>query len=386
MADGSAQADPLAEDHSGWDVIIQTSDVHIAHRIWRYAVDKRLRVFPEALRCRHAQELGLAKGWKDNACLLLLQGMHCSRMQLVKFLEESFLGRYVMRLYWVDAIRPGNIDDVRARLRAGLLDQGQGPFRLQCFPRKIESGLSEHIPDDVVLDPREYRTVYSMVLVEETIYESISDREVHFRNKPDNATMSKGNVASAVKKLQEAVLILGLELDRGMRVIDVGAAPGAWTALCAQKVQEVVAIDPAGLDSEVLNLDNVTYIQKKIEDAVPQLLLEDKLFDLITCDINKHPKAAAPMLLRLMPLLRPGGRLVFTVKFFGRNYRADLVAGYGQGKEEVVQEVVNQLGDLVEDVQCVWLLSNTVFERTLIASRSNSRHEDCNRAVEAALP
>lgn len=92
------------------------------------------------------------------------------------------------------------------------------------------------------------------------------------------------------------------------------------------------------------------------------------------------------MLLRLMPLLRPGGRLVFTVKFFGRNYRADLVAGYGQGKEEVVQEVVNQLGDLVEDVQCVWLLSNTVFERTLIASRSNSRHEDCNRAVEAALP
>lgn len=56
-------------------------------------------------------------------------------------------------------------------------------------------------------------------------------------------------------------------------------------------MQEVVAIDPAGLDSEVLNLDNVTYIQKKIEDAVPQLLLEDKLFDLITCDINKHPKA-----------------------------------------------------------------------------------------------
>lgn len=65
-----------------------------------------------------------------------------------------------------------------------------------------------------------------MVLVEETIYESISDREVHFRNKPDNATMSKGNVASAVKKLQEAVLILGLELDRGMRVIDVGATIG----------------------------------------------------------------------------------------------------------------------------------------------------------------
>ena len=82
------------------------------------------------------------------------------------------------------------------------------------------------------------------------------------------------------------------------------------------------------------------------------------------------------MLLKLMPLLKPQGRLVFTVKFFGRNYRADLVAGYGPGKEEVVQEVIDQLGSLVEDVQCVWLLSNTVFERTLIATRSSMPFHD----------
>ena len=122
----------------------------------------------------------------------------------------------------VDTVKEGDLETIQASLHNGRLDATQGPYRLQCFPRKIEAGLSEHIPNDVQLDPRNYNQVYSTVLLEGTIYEAVCSCKEHFRNKPDNATMSKGNVASAVKKLQESVLILGLKLDRSMRVIDVG--------------------------------------------------------------------------------------------------------------------------------------------------------------------
>ena len=71
----------------------------------------------------------------------------------------------------------------------------------------------------------------------------------------------------------------------------LGAAPGAWTALCAKQVKEVIAIDPAELDPEVVKLENVIHMQNKIEDCIPNLIEQNLLCDLITWDINKHPKA-----------------------------------------------------------------------------------------------
>ena len=65
--------------------------------------------------------------------------------------------------------------------------------------------------------------MYSAVSVEGKLYEALVDRKLHFRNKPDHATMlHQGSPARAVKKLQEALLAAGLQLTSDMRVIDVG--------------------------------------------------------------------------------------------------------------------------------------------------------------------
>ena len=56
-------------------------------------------------------------------------------------------------------------------------------------------------------------------------------------------------------------------------------------------VQEVVAVDPAALDAEVAALPSLRHLQMKIEQAVPKLQEERAVFDLLTCDINSHPKA-----------------------------------------------------------------------------------------------
>ncbi len=51
-------------------------------------------------------------------------------------------------------------------------------------------------------------------------------------------------VSRAEHKLAEAIHVFGLDLRAGMRAIDLGAAPGGWTFLLAERGLDVVAVDP----------------------------------------------------------------------------------------------------------------------------------------------
>lgn len=51
-------------------------------------------------------------------------------------------------------------------------------------------------------------------------------------------------------------------------VIDVGAAPGAWTVLLSKRAGRVLAIDPAPLSTAALSLPNVTHVKSKVRERV----------------------------------------------------------------------------------------------------------------------
>ena len=81
--------------------------------------------------------------------------------------------------------------------------------------------------------------------------------------------------------------------------------------------------------------------------------------DLLVCDINTHPDQCASLCRSLLPLLKPGGKLILTLKFTGtRRDRADRVANCAE-----------ILGPTVTDVKALWLFANTVCERTLCATK-----------------
>ncbi len=154
-----------------------------------------------------------------------------------------------------------------------------------------------------------------------------------------------------------------------------GAAPGGWTAFLAQRMQRVVAIDPAQLDTRALQLPNVVHLQRKAEDTLPQLaeLTGDAGVDLVVCDMNHHPADLLPLLRDVLRFLRRGGMAIFTLKFFG----------HGRDKSEWEGKLRQELGWEFEGVSLVWLVANTMNERTCIARKAAARqHQQAGVVVQ----
>lgn len=81
--------------------------------------------------------------------------------------------------------------------------------------------------------------------------------------------------------------------------------------------------------------------------------------DLLVCDINKHPKEVLQWAEPLFPFLRTGGLFIMTLKFFGK----------ARDKTEALKLLSPILDEHFDDVDCIWLLANTVHERTLVARK-----------------
>lgn len=125
--------------------------------------------------------------------------------------------------------------------------------------------------------------------------------------------------------------------------------------------RRVLAIDPAALSPDA-RLPNVCHIKRKAEDALGAVHneLEEAQADLLVCDMNQHPFRACEAVKALAAAVQPGGLVIMTMKFFG----------LGRDRRSQEERVTQMLGELVRDTKCLWLLSNTVNERTFVAWRA----------------
>lgn len=116
-------------------------------------------------------------------------------------------------------------------------------------------------------------------------------------------------ISRAEFKLLEALDTFHVLLPASGRGLDVGAAPGGWTRLLAERNLSVVAVDPAELDPRVMALKNVRHIKKLIQDV--QL---KESFDLIVNDMRMDARDAARIMLDLADHLQPDGAAIMTLK------------------------------------------------------------------------
>ena len=120
------------------------------------------------------------------------------------------------------------------------------------------------------------------------------------------------SVSRAEFKLLEALRKFRLQVAGG-RALDLGAAPGGWTKVLADRGMEVVAIDPGQLLPEVVALPGVTHLQIKAEEYQG-----DGAFDLLVNDMNMDPEDSAQLMVDMAPWLKAGSRAVLTVKLVVR--------------------------------------------------------------------
>lgn len=132
----------------------------------------------------------------------------------------------------------------------------------------------------------------------------------------------------------------------------------------------IYAIDSADMAEDVAGLDNVHHVQCVAVDAVKEVSSQLSVHgasdvDLLVSDMNMTPYTLIEHLDIYAPLLKIKGRLIATLKFFGRS-----------------NDRSNHLDDLKMRLECrswtdvrfIWLLANTKSERMLTAIRTDSCH------------
>ena len=131
----------------------------------------------------------------------------------------------------------------------------------------------------------------------------------------------------------------------------------------------VIAIDPAELHDTVLALDNVKHLKMTSQvagDEIERILGPERKISVLTCDANRHPQFIAEMLSPVVKYLKEGGLMVITMKFQVRK-RKKHAGDSAAVVEKKLKDGFAERGLNLTGMRSVWLLSNTAFERTILA-------------------
>lgn len=118
-------------------------------------------------------------------------------------------------------------------------------------------------------------------------------------------------ISRAELKLEEAIALFDLALPTVGPVVDLGSAPGGWTALLRRDGLEVIAVDPGRLASELTADPGVTHVR---QTAGRFLASWSGTATLIVNDMRMPPERSAATMVVAAPHLAPGGLGILTLK------------------------------------------------------------------------
>ena len=95
----------------------------------------------------------------------------------------------------------------------------------------------------------------------------------------------------AARKLEEAFEWLGRAPEAGDVCVDLGAAPGGWTAVLLARRARVIAVDPAKLAPDLMRKKGVAHVQASAFEFTPS-----EPVDWLFCDMAWRPLEVASLL------------------------------------------------------------------------------------------
>lgn len=392
------------------------------HRVYVYLNDGDRYPFRSSLRIQKVERVGddlvLAGCSFDSAI--------AKEEEVKAFFSTTFFRRYVQRIFFGkrlecrvtggkdadgDGAEGKSADTAAEAALAALRKEAEAlaigsAARVIGYPKKRELSYCDAVTETgrLVLTPSSFDVVlYFAALEKKSFFFVGSSSSSPFQREMERP---KGFISKAQFKMEEIVTALSLSRDdnddneRETRsVLDLGAAPGGWSCVLSRAfpTATVVAVDAGELRETVRERGNVVHVRKTLTPSnAASLLSPFAPFDLVVCDVNVHPKEACGLLRPVLPFLRSGGRLCFTVKCVERRFRdnkaalIDLVKDFllrgderatappktdeeraesdeGEGETEKGEKGVLSPTALFASLEVMWLVANTTHERTIVA-------------------
>jgi hypothetical protein len=130
-------------------------------------------------------------------------------------------------------------------------------------------------------------------------------------------------ISRAGAKIAEALHFLKLhrpDLPAGSHWLELGASPGGMTAELLDRAYRVTAVDRAPLDPRLDRAPGLTFVRGDVDPFQPTAT-----YDALLCDMNGDPRASLRQVVRLAGSLRPGARIVFTLKAAGADTAEEML-------------------------------------------------------------
>lgn len=121
----------------------------------------------------------------------------------------------------------------------------------------------------------------------------------------------KAAPSRAFAKLVESEQRLGIRIEKGDTVVDLGACPGSWTYVAVHREAKVISVDRSPLRDDLMEHPRVTFIQgDAFKHTPPQPV------DWLICDVIATPDRSIALLLDWVKTKRCR-RFIVSLKFKG---------------------------------------------------------------------
>lgn len=184
---------------------------------------------------------------------------------------------------------------------------------------RLNQALAEVFAEETgaVEDIKKPRVIISIICTMYQAYVGISTAEENLSAWPGGArhfAQTSEQISRAEFKLLEALEYFDISLEPGKRVLDLGAAPGGWTRLLLEAGMQVIAVDPAHLDSRLARKKGLEHYQGYAEDYVEDAIRNRKTFDAIVNDMRMDAREAARGLAYVSHCLKNDGFIISVFK------------------------------------------------------------------------
>jgi 23S rRNA (cytidine2498-2'-O)-methyltransferase len=163
--------------------------------------------------------------------------------------------------------------------------------------------------------PQNAKIVISLTIYDDQAYMGVSYSKdnvsdwtggVLFYSKADDI------ICRAEFKIEEACKTFHMKLAEGMKVLDLGAAPGGWTHFLARQGLFVDAVDPANMDENVLRMHNVKHHKKTAQEFVKNR--KTATYDILVNDMKMDTNQSVDIICEMSNQLKEGGVCLMTLK------------------------------------------------------------------------
>lgn len=189
---------------------------------------------------------------------------------------------------------------------------------------KTEDILQMLKTEGYVCDIKNPEIVISALFLDK-IYIGVSNREELPTNyKQGMPHYAKRNeISRAEFKLQEAIEYYKINVTKVCTALDLGASPGGWTHLLAEKGVKVVAVDPAELDARVSKNKNVKHFKELSQNFLTHY---DGKFDMVVNDMKMFGDKSAHIVCNCAGIINAGATLVMTIKLAETKILGQIIA------------------------------------------------------------